>query len=155
MARHKQQSAPALDDPALDISSLIDVCFLLLIYFIVTSTISPREQDLTIGPPGRTPPEVTEMNLQTLYIHVAANGTVSSGLAEEQQVLDIDPAVRELPLLQAELRLFKSGIDASGDKPLVQIDAEAEASHQRVIDVLNALAAEGIEAVALTDRSDE
>jgi hypothetical protein len=32
--------------PALDISSLIDVCFLLLIYFLVTSTITPRETDL-------------------------------------------------------------------------------------------------------------
>ncbi len=39
------------DEPALDISSLIDVCFLLLIYFIVTSTMQPREQDLPMTLP--------------------------------------------------------------------------------------------------------
>jgi hypothetical protein len=33
MARHKKIQAPEEDEPGLDISSLIDVCFLLLIYF--------------------------------------------------------------------------------------------------------------------------
>lgn len=34
------------DVAGLDISSLIDVSFLLLIYFLVTSTLDPREGDL-------------------------------------------------------------------------------------------------------------
>ena len=38
MARHRKYEAAEEADPQLDISSLIDVCFLLLIYFIVTST---------------------------------------------------------------------------------------------------------------------
>jgi biopolymer transport protein ExbD len=39
MARHKKYQADEEANPALDISSLIDVCFLLLIYFLVATTI--------------------------------------------------------------------------------------------------------------------
>ena len=35
-----QEDSLTPDEPTLDISSLIDVCFLLLIYFLVTTTIS-------------------------------------------------------------------------------------------------------------------
>ena len=52
MARHKRQQLEPEEEPALDISSLIDVCFLLLIYFLVTSTIKPRESDLGLQLPG-------------------------------------------------------------------------------------------------------
>ena len=141
------------DNPGLDISSLIDVCFLLFIYFIVTSTLTPREQDLSMGSPGETTP-MPDIELETIYIHVAADGVISTGLENDRQVLDMDAAVQDLPLLRAELKLFKSGVEAAGAKPLVQVDAEAEASQQRVIDVLNALAAEGIHAVTFTDHAD-
>ena len=50
MARHKKLEAVEDEDPKLDISSLIDVCFLLLIYFIVaTSLIQERKQAQTVG----------------------------------------------------------------------------------------------------------
>lgn len=39
MARHKKLEAVEDEDPKLDISSLIDVCFLLLIYFIVATSL--------------------------------------------------------------------------------------------------------------------
>ena len=52
MARKKIAEALEDDEPGLDISSLIDVCFLLLIYFLVTTTIQPREQDLRMSLPA-------------------------------------------------------------------------------------------------------
>ena len=55
MARHRKYEAEEESDPALDISSLIDVCFLLLIYFLVTSTITPRETDLGMALPSPMP----------------------------------------------------------------------------------------------------
>ena len=55
MARHKRRAKEAASEPELDISSLIDVCFLLLIYFLVTSTITPREQDLGMSLPAANP----------------------------------------------------------------------------------------------------
>ena len=51
MARHKKIQAPEEDEPGLDISSLIDVCFLLLIYFLVTTQIIKKEQELSTALP--------------------------------------------------------------------------------------------------------
>jgi len=42
LQRHGTEDSLLPDEPTLDISSLIDVCFLLLIYFLVTTTIQPR-----------------------------------------------------------------------------------------------------------------
>ena len=55
MARHKKFQVEQEPEPELDISSLIDVCFLLLIYFLVTSTITPRETDLGMSLPAANP----------------------------------------------------------------------------------------------------
>ncbi|MBG7607508.1 MAG: biopolymer transporter ExbD [Verrucomicrobia bacterium] len=56
-ARYKKSHFESDTEPQLDISSLIDVCFLLLIYFLVTCTIQPREQDLLMAlpTPGSSP----------------------------------------------------------------------------------------------------
>ena len=45
MARHRRATALEEDKPELSISPLIDICFLLLIYFLVTTTIKQKERD--------------------------------------------------------------------------------------------------------------
>ena len=45
MSRHRRRPVEEAE-PVLDMSSLIDVSFLLLIYFLVTSTLDPKEADL-------------------------------------------------------------------------------------------------------------
>ena len=63
MARHKKLETVEDEDPTLDISSLIDVCFLLLIYFIVaTSLIQERKLDMSM--PG--PVSYTHLTLPTI-----------------------------------------------------------------------------------------
>jgi biopolymer transport protein ExbD len=62
MARHRKYEAAEEADPALDISSLIDVCFLLLIYFLVTSTITHRGKPISAWRcllPTRVPSNLT------------------------------------------------------------------------------------------------
>lgn len=62
MARHKKLETVEDEDPKLDISSLIDVCFLLLIYFIVaTSLIQERKLDMSMraNPWAKTPPRLS------------------------------------------------------------------------------------------------
>ena len=51
MATKKRFQSDQIEEPALDMSSLIDVSFLLLIYFLVTSTLEPRESDLSMEMP--------------------------------------------------------------------------------------------------------
>ena len=47
-----QRAADKLDEPRLSIAPLIDVCFLLLIYFMATTTILPAEKDISTALPG-------------------------------------------------------------------------------------------------------
>ena len=49
MARHKQIKTEEQEDPEMNISSMIDCCFLLLIYFLVaTSLVSEKKLDISI-----------------------------------------------------------------------------------------------------------
>lgn len=150
MARHKKRSIEEEPEPDLDISSLIDICFLLLIYFIVTSTIKPREQDLAMALPSSTASnEQTE--IEPMFIKVDSSGAIFSGTGASQQALDNDPNERELTLLLSQLALYYDAARSAGNDPLVQVYVDEETIQQRVIDVLNALAKTGITKVTFTD----
>ncbi len=153
MARHRKYEAAEEADPALDISSLIDVCFLLLIYFLVTSTITPRESDLGMALPAANP-STEQPEIEPMFIRIEANGAIYTGTGASQQAMDSDVSARELPLLRGQLDMYSSAARAANSKPLVQIYADGGATQQRVIDVLNALAGVGINSVTFTDLLD-
>jgi biopolymer transport protein ExbD len=154
MARHRRSDKPAEDAPKLDISSLIDATFLLLIYFLVTTTIQPREQDVQMTLPAAAPSE-TPPDIEPRLIKIDASGAIFSGTGASQLPMDSDVDVHELPMLTSELRAYKEAADSTGSVPLVQIYADGGASQQRVIDVLNALAGVKITKVTFTDLMDE
>jgi len=154
MARKKVSDNLGEDEPTLDISSLIDVCFLLLIYFLVTTTIQPREQDLKMALPASAPSSDV-MDLAPMFIKVDRSGSIFSGTGSEQEVLDTDVQVRELPMLKERLDSYANAARAGGKEPMVQIWADSEASQQRVIDVLNCLASAKIKSVTFTDLVDK
>lgn len=152
--RRKKIQAPEEDEPMLDISSLIDVCFLLLIYFLVTTTITKKEQDLNM-----TLPAMAQSNnvseIRPLLIRLEANGFVylqSDGAPEE--LVEQDPDQRKLDNLEPRLKLYASSAKASNSEPVVQVYVDGEAKQQRVIDVLNALAGAEISTVTFTDLLD-
>ncbi len=154
MARHKKQLAAEEDEPGVDISSLIDVCFLLLIYFLVTSTIVKKEQDLDMTLPSVAPSD-TPPEIRPLFIKLEANGYIylkSDGAQEELMESDADS--RDLPNLTPRLENYASAARNSSSEPLVQVYVESEARQQRVIDILNALAGTGITKVTFTDLVD-
>lgn len=154
MARHKKQREMELDEPGMDISSLIDVCFLLLIYFLVTTQIVRKEQELSTALPAVAPSE-TPPELSPLFIILEANGNIS--LKDETgqvNLIEKNSDSRELPNLSKRLSLHKSSADISGDKALVQIKVDGDALQQRVTDILNALAGAKIEDITFTDLLD-
>lgn len=151
MARHKKSRMEPEGDPELDISSLIDVCFLLLIYFLVTSTITPREQDLGMALPAQSPPSDEQPKIEPMFIRVDSSGAIFSGVGNGQQPLDTDAGERDLPLLNSQLELYAAAALSAGSKPLVQVYVDPGASQQRVIDVLNSLSGAGIDSVTFTD----
>lgn len=153
MARHKKVEAMEEDLPALDISSLIDCTFLLLIYFLVTTTIQKRETDLDMTLPAAAPSE-SQPDIDPKFIKIDANGAISVGAGASQIPMDSDPSVRDLPLLTADLQTYASAAKSADSKPLVQLYVDGGTSQQRVIDVLNALAGVEITNVTFTDLVD-
>jgi biopolymer transport protein ExbD len=150
MARHKKYSHENTADPELDISSLIDVCFLLLIYFIVTSSVTIRESDLGMSLPAASPGSV-QPKIEPMFIRVDAAGVIYTGVDAGQQQLDQDASVREVPLLDSQLDLYAAAARSAGSTPLVQVYVDPGTTQQRVIDVLNSLAGAGISSVTFTD----
>ena len=121
-----------------DVSSLVDVGFLLLIYFLVTSTLLPRESDLEIDLMGKVSTEVVK--LPPVNVKVSENGDVLMG----EVVIDAAGGGHELPGLLEKLEPYVTASAETKSPPAVVIFAENHASQQRLVDVLNTVAKAGI-----------
>ena len=143
-----QREAPEATE--LEISSLIDMVFLLLVYFISTCTMIKPEADLGLKLPGMVSQAVSVDMPDEQTIEVQANGRV---LLNGLEFSSPPSAPNELPDLVTKLTLYKKSSDATGNKALITIWAVDEAKHQRVIDVMNACAGAGIENVTFTGGS--
>lgn len=154
MARKKRAQKPEEDSPALEISSLIDVCFLLLIYFLVTTTIQKSERDVGIQTPGSAAATADSPPIPPLVILVDANGGIFKRSDDSSIPLDQDPDSTQVPLLDAEVELFAAVAAASGDEPIVQLRSENESLVQRSVTVMNTLMKHGITNIAITDLLD-
>lgn len=147
MARHKKLEAIEDEDPKLDISSLIDVCFLLLIYFIVaTSLIQERKLDMSM--PGSAPSD-TAAQIEPALIRIIKDGTIYWG-KDNSLMIDNDMNNHNLSTLVQQLEAKKQEASAVGTEPVVLLRVEREVPHQRVIDVMKALREAGVTTVALT-----
>lgn len=153
MARHKRDEAQEEDEPKLDISSLIDATFLLLIYFLVTTTIQPRESDVPMQLPSSAPSD-KQPEIEPRLISVEQDGSIFVGAGSTRIAMDTDANSRSVPLLYENLRSYKETAEAANTTPVVQIWVDGEASQQRVIDVMNALTGVGIRSVTFTDLVD-
>ncbi|MCB1243866.1 MAG: ExbD/TolR family protein [Verrucomicrobiales bacterium] len=142
--------APEVDEPELDISSMIDVSFLLLIYFLVTSTIDPKETDLGMKLPTTQSSEATQVKVDQMTIQVSAEGNV----VLNDEPLETDATKRDLPLLNERLKQYVDAAKLSQSDPLVVVAADDASKGQRFIDVLNSIAKAGIKNVTITGFKD-
>lgn len=132
-------------EPELEIASLIDMVFLLLIYFMVTASLVKSEGDLGIKLPGVVQQSVTvdmpdEQIIEIRQDHrVFLNGRVY-GEADQQ----------DMPDLVSTLQRYRLASEASRNRALITIWADDDVRHQRVIDVMNACADAGIEDITFT-----
>lgn len=130
------------DDPELSVAALIDMVFLLLIYFMVTASLVKSEGDLGIKLPGIVQQAVAVDMPDEQIIEVRANNQV---ILNGREFGSHD--TQQLPNLVDTLKRYRLSSDAAGNKPLITIAADDAAKHQRIIDVMNACAAAGIENV--------
>lgn len=150
MSRRKKAHAPEEDEPLLDISSLIDVCFLLLIYFMVTATIQPRESDLGLTLPAAASNSDSKDEIEPMFIEVKEDGSIMVN-QEEQMDQGASGRRRSLPILEDRLTIYKDSLEAANNAPMVQVAVDSEAPHEAVIDVLNCLVGLEITRVTFTD----
>ena len=147
MARRAKIQLEANEDPELDISSLIDVSFLLLIFFIVTSTLLKREQELTLTLPT-TPNPSTELN-DPLLIEISEDGKITVDQLELEPAVS-DVAARPVPALRKHLDEYKKLLKTVNEEPTVVLAAADGGKSQRFYDVVNALYALEISKVTMT-----
>ncbi len=144
------------EDVVLDISSLIDVCFLLLIYFLVTSTIQPREQDLPLTLPSNGGTSDKQLPIAPMLISVTKAGSGFAITVNKTEPLDNEVVGerRALPKLTESLIAYNNMAKSSESEPLVQLFIEPDVDQQTAMDVLNCLKLADINSVtfAIVDK---
>lgn len=114
-----------------DITPMIDVVFLLLIYFMFLPL--QQEADIGIRLPSDTPP-AENLDLPSEHIvEVFPNGMILLNGAP----MDSNDN-RTMPRLTATLTRLKTSSDRAGIDTVVKIQADPDSPHQRSIDILNA-----------------
>ncbi|MFZ4597561.1 MAG: ExbD/TolR family protein [Terrimicrobiaceae bacterium] len=134
----------------LQIAPMIDVCFLLLFFYILTSKPVKPEADMDMTLPGTVAQEEALDIPDEQRITIQDNGQIIlNDLALDK------PDSPELPALLATLKRFKETADANKSQALITVDVSDAAKHQRVIDVLGACANAGIQGVTFAGASDD
>ncbi len=159
MARRKKIEGPGEEEITSNISALIDCVFLLLMYFIAcTSIVSEKKLDISIPgaaqSSGGAPPPLDPGN-----INVRSDGSVywntdlQVGEAYDAAAEPGTAAYREqrkMETLVENLKMLKGQADTAGVAPVVMLTGAAAAPHQRIVDVMAALAEADIHTVGLS-----
>lgn len=143
-----------LDDiDEVDLTPMIDVTFLLLIYFMVTTMLKQPEAELSIQLPGKPQSsDITPMEL--LNVRIGEEGEVSLNGSVIEDGFDL-----LMPDLVANFKtqkgmrdqLISSGAKSKEEAELkVQIESSTLALHQASISVLNACSSAGVDKVTFS-----
>ena len=143
-----------LDDvDEVDLTPMIDVTFLLLIYFMVTTMLKQPESELSIQLPGKPQSsDVTPMDM--LKVRIGDEGEVYLNGSEIEDGFDL-----LMPDLVANLKtqkgmrdqLSNSGAKSKEEAELkVEIESSGIAEHQAAVSVLNACSSAGVNKVTFS-----
>jgi len=126
----------------LQIAPLIDVVFLLLIYFMVSSSLKRSEADLSLSLPSSVAQAQSVKMPDEQIIEVLANGTILLNAREFS-----DPQKRDMGDLEHTLVRYREASLLTGNPAMITVAPDDDSMHERVIDVLNACAGAGIKNV--------
>ena len=133
------------EEPELQIAPLIDMTFLLLIYFLVSCSLVKSEADLGIRLPGVLAQAQSVDMPDEQIVEIAKNGVVMLNGREYDSALSTD-----LPQLVATLQRYQASAAGARNEAMITIAADDDTPHQRVIDVMNACAAAAIRNVTFS-----
>lgn len=119
----------AADEPVLNLTSLIDVVFLLLVFFMVTTTFLKPEQEIEIDLPRAESGTPIELEPDELVIHVMQDGRyVLAGAEVSEDAL-------EQALERAARRNPETAVIIRGDRAT---------RHERIVTVMDACGRAGL-----------
>lgn len=125
------------------VAPLIDVVFLLLIYFMVSSTFLKSEGDLQFSIPSGGPVSLP----MEAFIQIDGHGAV---------ILDgigYDASDRDLDGLASQISRLKQIARAQQSPFIVTVDPEGTVLHARIIDVVDACAAAKVHNLVFADNN--
>ncbi|MBT8042484.1 MAG: biopolymer transporter ExbD [Kiritimatiellales bacterium] len=120
----------------LQIAPLIDVVFLLLIYFMVTASLIKKEADLSFMLPAKVdvPPENMDIPIEVLIEVSELGDIIVEGMVFGKDEQNLDDLISHLLSL-------KEAADSSASDLIVNILPADKALHGRIINVMDACAA--------------
>jgi biopolymer transport protein ExbD len=145
MARRRKRQHEEVE---MQMGPMIDMVFLLLVFFMVSAKPVKEESDIQIGLPGKVEQTEAVELPDEQRIHIAADGSVVLN-----DVTLGAPGDRTLRELERTLVRFKEAADANLTKALVTLVPEESVPHQRVVDVLNVCALAEIRGVTFDTSS--
>ncbi|MBJ7391376.1 MAG: biopolymer transporter ExbD [Chthoniobacterales bacterium] len=129
---------------------MIDLVFLLLVFFMVTAKPIKQESDISLGLPGTVAAEEAVDLPDEQRIRIEDDGSIV--LNDSVLASAADTNLKELVAI---LQRFKESSEANKSEALVTLDAADGTNHQRIVDVLNACARADITGVTFSDSADE
>ena len=123
----------------LQIAPLIDVVFLLLIYFMVTAALIKKEGDIAFRLPANIAPSDMIIIPVEALIQITADGAV---MMDGMRFSSNDENLSDLV---TQLKGLKGIADSQKSPFYVNILPNQDSLHARVIDVMDACAAAGVE----------
>lgn len=147
MRRRKQRRPSTVE---MQMTPMIDMVFLLLVFFMVSAKPVKPERDIPMGLPGQVPQEEAVDIPDEARVIIEPSGQV----VLNEQNLD-EPGSTSLPELRAVLTRFRLSAENAKSEALVTLAPHDTVPHQRLVDVLNACAEAGIRGVTLAGGGDE
>jgi len=117
------------------IAPMIDVVFVIMLFFMVMAGQQQVENELNLKLPGSIPPEGPVEAVEETQIRVMETGEI---LLNDDPIGE--PGDSKLKALAETMVRLADSSKVAGSKVVVTIMADEFAQYQRVIDVLNALA---------------
>ncbi|MDB6118694.1 MAG: biopolymer transporter ExbD [Verrucomicrobiaceae bacterium] len=147
MRSMKKPLTTAMDiSPGFQIAPMIDVVFVIMLFFMAMASAMKAEQRLGLRLPGIvTPDSKVKMPASEVSIHVDEAGEISLNDGPLA-----DPDDRRLQALENALQRLHQQSTMLEDKILITVNAEPQASYQRVIEVLGVLNRAGLSNVTFS-----
>ena len=133
-----------------DMTPMIDCVFLLLVFFMVSTTFNKREADISFALPGTAEQSDSVEIPDEQIIQITNAGNVFLNDLEYDKPTDAD-----MPELVKTLILFRQTAEANKVPAMITIAPEDDVKQQRVVDVLNACTAAKIANVTFAVGGDD